>query len=57
MPKLKSKGQNFRETKTIDWNSCKCVTTKGIEDYSQTLSSSNGNIQEIDMTGQENEII
>lgn len=57
MPKLKSKGQNFREAKTIDWNSCKCVTTKGIEDYSQTLSSSNGNIQEIDMTGQENEII
>ena len=55
--KVTSKGTNFREARTINWNRCKYTITKGIRDCSQKLSSSNNKIKEDYIIAWKNEIM
>ena len=48
--KLISKGPNYREAKTINWQKCKDEITKGLEECSNRLASSHKNLRENDMT-------
>ena len=55
--KLMSKGPNYREPKSINWNRCKDTIREGIKECSRKLSSSKKNVSENDLLGWETEVL
>ena len=55
--KLISKGPNYREAKTINWQKCRDEINKGLEECSNRLASSNKNLSGNDMTAWKDKVL